>query len=130
MRPTAVLIDDDPILLAELSRAFHEAGFRTLSAECGRVGMQLVRAAAPDVVVTDILMPDQEGIATIMQLKTMPTPPRVIAISGGGRVASAVVLNWARQLGADAAVPKPFPIPGLVRLARDLLHSPVAANAA
>ena len=126
MRPTVLVIDDDRALLAKMSAAFHAGGFRTLCAETGRIGSELARSSAPDVVVTDILMPDQEGIATIIQLKALPRPPKVIAISGGGRLASSVVLNWASHLGADAALPKPFPVEGLVKLAKRLLPGPVA----
>jgi|KBSSwiStaDraftv2_1062776.scaffolds.fasta_scaffold26009_3 DNA-binding response OmpR family regulator len=126
MRPTALVVDDDPVMLAQMSAAFHAAGFRTLSAENGRIGVQLARAAAPDVVATDILMPEQEGVATILQLKALPRPPQIIAISGGGRLASGVVLDWACHLGADAALPKPFAMSKLVELAKRLLPGPVA----
>lgn len=121
MRPAALIIDDDPALLARMSAAFRAAGFRTRSAESGRIGATLARVYAPDVVVTDILMPDQEGIATIIELKALVRPPRIIAISGGGQLAREVVLSWALHLGADAVLPKPFPMESLVALARGLL---------
>ena len=126
MRPTVLVIDDDLALLAQMSAAFDAAGFRTFAAANGRTGAQLARSASPDVVVTDILMPDQEGIATIIELKAMPRPPKVIAISGGGRLASSVVLNWAGHLGAEATAAKPFPIQDLVELTKRLLSGPVA----
>jgi DNA-binding response OmpR family regulator len=122
MRPSALVIDDDPRLLAQMCAAFEAAGFRTLSAESGRIGAALARVTAPDIVVTDILMPDQEGIATIVELKQAPQPPRIIAISGGGQLAREVVLGWARHLGAEAVLPKPFPTESLVALARHLLQ--------
>ena len=128
MRPTALVIDDDPSLLAQMSAALQAAGFHTLSAESGRVGASVARAIVPDIVVTDILMPDQEGIATIMQLKAMPRPPQVIAISGGGQLAREVVLGWARHLGAEAVLPKPFAPESLVALAKQLLQG-APANA-
>ena len=128
MRPTALVIDDDPRLLEQMCAALHAAGFRTLSAESGRVGAAVARVTAPDIVVTDILMPDQEGIATIVQLKAMPRPPRIIAISGGGQLAREVVLGWARHLGAEAVLPKPFPTASLVTLAQHLLQG-APANA-
>jgi DNA-binding response OmpR family regulator len=130
MRPTALLIDDDAGLLAQLSAAFQAAGFRTFSAGSGRIGAQLAAAAAPDIVITDILMPDQEGIATIIQLKAMPRPPKVVAISGGGQLAREVVLNWASHLGADVVLPKPFPAERLVDAAKRLLEGPAANTGA
>jgi CheY-like chemotaxis protein len=79
-------------------------------------------------VVTDIVMPNQEGIETIMQLKRLERPPRVIAISGGGRRGGQDFLQWARHLGADAILPKPFRTSELIEIARTLLE-PRAASA-
>jgi DNA-binding response OmpR family regulator len=68
-------------------------------------------------------MPDQEGIETILQLKRRERAPKVIAISGGGRRAGQDFLEWARHLGADATLPKPFRTSEIIELARVLLEN-------
>ena len=89
----------------------------------GRSGVKLFDAEPAHLVVTDIVMPNQEGIETILQLKRRERPPQVIAISGGGRLGGQDFLLWAKHLGADAVLPKPFRTSQLIEVARDLLES-------
>ena len=119
--PKVLVIDDDPCLLPLMAEAFARRGFRTLSAENGEIGMRIFHEEAPDLVVTDIVMPEKDGIATIIELKRCPIPPKVIAISGGARISSRDCLKWARHLGADETMPKPFRMSALVAAARQLL---------
>jgi len=80
-------------------------------------------------VVTDIVMPDQDGIATILDLKREARPPKLIAISGGGQYGRTCYLEWATHLGADEVLRKPFRMSALVEAASRLLaeRSPSAA---
>jgi DNA-binding response OmpR family regulator len=78
----------------------------------------------PDVVVTDIVMPDREGISTIMELRKRKTNTWIIAMSGGKR-ASSDYLNWARKLGADRALDKPL---DLALLLKTIAESAVPRN--
>ena len=73
-------------------------------------------------VVTDILMPEQEGIETILRIRQMDQNAKVLAVSGGGRTGNMQFLEAAQKLGASAVLPKPF------RLA-DLLNSAAAVLA-
>ncbi|HEX5776485.1 MAG TPA: response regulator [Caulobacteraceae bacterium] len=120
--PVKVLvIDDDDLLLSLMAAAFRREGFETLSAQDGNAGLRAYNAETPALVVTDIVMPDKEGIATIIELKNRPSPPKVIAISGGGRIPGGCVLRWATHLGADDAMIKPFAMSALVAAGRHLL---------
>jgi DNA-binding response OmpR family regulator len=121
-----LIIDDDPDLLAVMTTAFTASGFQTRGASNGKVGTKLFEADPSDLVVTDILMPDKEGISTIIDFKRSPRPPKVIAISGGGRFGDQLCLKWAQQLGADAILPKPFRLSALVTTAARLLGSAAA----
>jgi DNA-binding response OmpR family regulator len=103
-----LLIDDDPALLDLMAQAFSQAGYTTLTAENGRKGLGLVDAYQPDLVVTDIVMPEMEGIGAILQIKRKPKPPLIIAISGAGPGGRRDYLSWARHLGADEVLAKPF----------------------
>lgn len=118
---SVLLVDDDPALLALLSSAFEDAGYAVRTADNGRRALALAHAVAPDLVVTDIVMPEMEGIATVMALKRLRPRPRVIAISGRTAVRANNYLAWASALGADAVLSKPFRMAGLVKLARDVL---------
>ena len=129
--PKVIVIDDDPAVRSVLVAAFNRAGCETRWAVDGRAGVKLFNAEPAHLVVTDIVMPNQEGIETILQLKRGERPPRVIAISGGGRLGGQDFLLWASHLGADATLAKPFRTSQLIEVARTLLESrPSAAPAA
>ena len=127
MEPAILLVEDDPELRLILCAVFRSAGFTTLCAANGRAAVKLIEAHSPDLVVTDILMPAQEGIQTIMILKARARPPKIIAMSGGGRFGETTVLEWAQRLGADATLAKPFAPSTLVLLANALLQRADAA---
>ena len=120
--PKVIVIDDDPAVRSVIVAAFERVGCETRWAIDGRSGVRLYNAEPAHLVVTDIVMPNQEGIETIMQLKRRERPPQVIAISGGGRKGGQDFLTWASHLGADATLPKPFRTSELIEVARSLLE--------
>lgn len=87
----------------------------------GQQGLSQFSKLKPDVVVTDIIMPHREGVETIMAMKAQAPEVKILAISGGGRIGSADLLNLARQLGADGVLPKPFRAAEVLEAARGLL---------
>jgi DNA-binding response OmpR family regulator len=121
MDAKVLLIDDDPDLLNLMSTAFTRAGWSVAAAKNGYVGGKLFKTHQPDLVVTDIVMPEREGIETIMDLKRAAAPPKIIAISGGGRLGGREFLTWAKALGADEVLRKPFQMSALVALAEEVL---------
>lgn len=128
---TVLVVDDDPDLLKLITTAFARAGFKAYSARNGRLAVQLVRALQPDLMVTDIVMPEKEGIATIIEVKAASPDTSVIAISGGGAYGrSGNFLQWAEELGADEVMAKPFPMSQLLTAARVVLGRKGAPNAA
>ena len=127
--PKVIVIDDDPAVRSVLVAAFNRVGCETRWAVDGRSGVKLFDAEPAHLVVTDIVMPNQEGIETILQLKRRDRPPRVIAISGGGRLGGQDFLLWAKHLGADAVLPKPFRTSQLIEVARDLLEARTSSAA-
>jgi len=127
---TVLVVEDDPDLLKLMTTAFARAGFKAYSARNGRLGVQLLRALKPDLMVTDIVMPEKEGIATIIEAKAAAPNTAVIAISGGGAYGrSENFLQWAEELGADEAMAKPFPMSQLLTAARVVLDRKGAPNA-
>jgi DNA-binding NtrC family response regulator len=116
-----LVIDDDTIVRVTIVQILEEEGYDVVSAEDGLRGMAVFRQEQPDLVITDIIMPEQEGIQTIAEmLKTKPDT-KIIAVSGGGRIGNVDFLRMAQALGAMAAIPKPFDPDELMALIRDCL---------
>jgi DNA-binding response OmpR family regulator len=127
---SVLLIDDDLELLRQMATAFVQAGYRVHIAPDGQDGLARFLAAPTDLVVTDIVMPKREGIETIIALKQASRSVRVLAISGGYRVAPADFLALAQHVGADGGLAKPFRLAELIDLAAEVLLEPAKANAA
>ena len=106
-----------------MAHAFATAGYETLTAENGRKGLRVLDSCSPDLVVTDIVMPEMEGIGAILQIKRRPRPPKIIAISGAGPGGRRDYLSWAKHLGADEVLAKPFRMSQILALASRLISS-------
>lgn len=128
--PSILLIDDDLELLRQMAAAFTAAGYQVQAAPDGEVGLARFRGAPTDLVVTDIIMPNREGIETIVALKRASPTVKVVAISGGYRVAPADFLHLAQHVGADGGLAKPFRLARLIELCARLLRPPTEATAA
>lgn len=130
-RPSVLVVDDDPDLLRVLTRAFERAGYDAAGATDGCEAVERLRTFQPDLLVTDIVMPHKEGIATILESRRRAPDMAVIAMSGGGHYGRAGnFLQWAAGLGADAAVSKPFTMSELLAVADDVLAARRSAAAA
>jgi DNA-binding response OmpR family regulator len=103
-----LVIDDDAIVRKTIVQILEQDGYQVLSAEDGARGMVLFRSEQPDLVITDIIMPEQEGIQTITEMRRAKPDAKIIAISGGGRIGNTDFLQIALVLGAMDVVPKPF----------------------
>ncbi len=122
--PRLLLVDDDEALRLVLCRALARAGYVTLEAADGLAALRVLTATPVDLVITDIVMPEMEGIDVIISArKTHPTLP-VIAMSGGGRSRPDEYLPIARALGAARVLAKPFEIAQLLDLVRELVGTP------
>lgn len=120
--PTVLVVEDDAHLLRLITDGFTRAGFKAFAAANGRQALQLVEALEPDLMVTDIVMPEKEGIATIIEAKQAAPDMAVIAMSGGGCLGRrGSFLQWAEELGADQAMAKPFSMSELLAAAHDVL---------
>ncbi len=106
---TVLVIDDDNAVRGMLRKMLESEGFTVLEAENGIGGMRQLNAN-PDVeiVVTDLIMPDKEGIETIKEIRQTAPETKIIAISGGGKWSAEDYLRIAERLGADATLCKPF----------------------
>lgn len=121
MSARVLLIDDDATLLALMKDAFAKCGFEIYSADNGKSGVELFHTVQPDLVVCDIVMPEREGISVIREIKTGLFDTGLIAVSGGGERGGFSYLRWARELGADLILRKPFRMSMLLWMAHELL---------
>ena len=103
-----LVIDDDDRIRRMVARVLSADGHRVSCAADGAAGMVTFRREHPDAVVTDIIMPEKEGIETIVTIRRERPQTKIIAISGGGRLGDIELLRMARLLGADDVLPKPF----------------------
>ena len=103
-----LVIDDDPAMRRMMVRTLSELNHRVIEAENGQDGLKLVDSEKPDLVITDILMPQKEGIETIREVQERAPGTKIIAVSGGGISHNLMFLDVARAFGADAALAKPF----------------------
>lgn len=109
-----LVIDDDVLVRGALASALASQGHEVTDAENGKRGLEIFQQCPPDLLITDIIMPEQEGIETIVQIrKTNPDLP-IVAISGGGRFGGVDFLRMARSLGADVVLEKPFTVEALL----------------
>ncbi|MGH7123490.1 MAG: response regulator [Stellaceae bacterium] len=104
--PTILLIDDDEAVRESLALLLRTHGYEVMTAPDGRRGLDEFRRLAPSVVITDILMPEEDGIGAIREMRRLKPDAKIVAISGGGKVDKADYLTVAEQLGADAAIEK------------------------
>lgn len=105
---SVLIIDDDDMVRTMLLRTITRGGHEAFGARDGVEGVARFREHAADLVITDIFMPNQEGLATIMELRRVTPDLKIIAISGGGARASLDVLPVAEALGAQKTLRKPF----------------------
>jgi CheY-like chemotaxis protein len=103
-----LVIDDDHLVLYTLTRILERNGYEVVTATDGRRAMAIFRDERPDVVITDLIMPEQEGIETIMMIRHERPEVGVIAISGGARSRNFDYLRMAGSLGAAEVIRKPF----------------------
>ena len=116
-----LIIEDDDQIRRMLRSILEENNHEAIEAHDGYEGMKLFRESGADLIITDILMPEKEGIQTIMELRDDFPGVKIIAISGGGTVGPDTYLTMARELGADRVLAKPFAMNQLTELLDELL---------
>jgi CheY-like chemotaxis protein len=103
-----LVIEDNIAVRNALAEILESAGYQVVTAEDGQRGLDVFRAERPDLVITDIVMPEKEGIETIREIRNECPNAKIIAISGGGRTGNTDYLKVARRLGASDAIAKPL----------------------
>lgn len=103
-----IVADDDEDFRAMLSAVLTNAGYDVRTAGNGIEALRLCETQTVACAIVDLVMPEKEGLETIFEMRRRFPLIKTIAMSGGGRGPSDVYLDMARQLGAVAALAKPF----------------------
>lgn len=122
--PTILIIDDNDDLRETLVAVLADEGYTTVVAEDGASGARVFAETRPDLVVTDLIMPNSNGFETIRQIRTIDPYARILAMSGGSLMNKDDYLATAAALGAMSVLPKPFEVEELVQAVADCLKEP------
>lgn len=113
---TILVVEDDDACRETLAAMLEREGHEPLVPKTPAEALSIISESPPDLVITDILMPDLDGIELIIQAKKRNPELRCIAMSGGGRAPKELLLRAAKQLGAIESLQKPFERADLIRM--------------
>lgn len=122
-----LVVDDDTMVRTTIRAGLLRAGHAVLEAGDGEEAIGVLEKAEVDLVVSDIVMPEVDGIGLLLKLRKQFPQLRVIVISGGGRMQNVDFLRMAQTLGADRVLAKPFTPDQLQKAVQSVLDSPRAA---
>ncbi len=117
-----LVIEDDPMLRRMIRAQAEREGHQVFEGSNGALGVKVFEERPIDLVITDIFMPVQEGIETIIELRRKSQDVKIIAISGGGRLQSVDYLELAGKVGADRILKKPISRETLQQTINELLQ--------
>ncbi len=118
-----LLIDDDPAVRFLISDILEECGYEVITAVNGTEGLRSLALEQPDLVITDIIMPDMNGIEVIMKVKSANPEGKIIALSAGGRITPERYLETAMEVGAQKVLTKPVAHQELTDAVREVLET-------
>ena len=117
-----LIVDDEPHILLMLKKMLEPSGYEIDLAANGNEGVELFRKSEADLVITDIIMPEKEGLETIREMRRIKPDLKIIAMSGGGKVSADNYLEIARIFGASKIIAKPFTKKEMVTAVKELME--------
>jgi len=111
-----LVIDDDPKVRSVVARVVEMEGHEVVEAENGKVALRRFTGDPADLVITDIYMPEMDGIELLMRIREAFPEARLVAMSGGGAIAAEHLLRAAKALGAVKVLQKPFELDAIREL--------------
>jgi len=118
---SVLVIDDEPVTRTVVRAILESVGHTVSEADNGHTGLVMFYAISPDLVITDIFMPQKDGIETIRELRAARPEIKILALSGDTGFDGPSMLDAAQLLGADQVLGKPFRNDGLVRVVEQML---------
>ncbi len=117
-----LIIDDEAPIRKMLTKLFEKNNYEVILAINGNQGIKLFKENSPDLIITDLIMPEKEGLETIREIREINPDMKIIAISGGGVVDPEIYLNLASKLGAVRTFTKPVDNDILLSAIKELLR--------
>ncbi len=117
-----LVVDDDERIRTTFRMLLEGAGYEVEEAHDGNAAMKCFAQCRVDLAITDILMPEKDGIEVMLAIRRMVPRVKVLAISGGGRIEPSFYLTMAKHLGADAVLVKPVDKETLLKTVASLLE--------
>lgn len=124
-----LIVDDDPTVRLIVGELLRGDGHAIVEAEDGDEALKIVAAMAVDLVVLDMLMPNKDGLETIVELRKRQPGICILAISSGGRMEPGQLLRTAMVFGADKCLEKPLRLESFSQMVAGLLAQPGKATA-
>ncbi len=122
-----LVVDDEEQVRRFLKRILDRTDHDVVEAKDGDEAVDLARTLRPDLLITDLFMPNREGLETIQEFRTMYPAIKIIVISGGGRTNNLDFLSVAERFGAERAIQKPFEAAEILDAIEELLGGVVDA---
>jgi len=116
-----ILLIDDELVVYALKRYLERKEFEVITLNTGKEVLEKIKETNPDIVITDIIMPDVEGMAVITEVRSLYKQLPIIVISGGSKYIDNSFLTTAVMLGANASLEKPFKEDELLELINSLI---------
>ena len=116
-----LVVDDDDLIRKLVVKTLVRAGYDVVASANGQEATDIYRREPADLIITDLFMPEKEGMEIIMELKRDFPDVRIIAISGAGSLGSTEYLEMARMIGATRTLAKPFGQEQLLGAVREAL---------
>jgi CheY-like chemotaxis protein len=121
MDEVVLVAEDDAQYRRLLKEVLENFGYQVITTANGKEALRVFQEQTPKLVITDIIMPEKEGIETIRELKKLAPDVKIIAISGGGIGSADIYLKIAKTVGADRVIEKPMVIDDLMSAVTALL---------
>ena len=119
---SVLVVDDEPGMRELVKHLLINAGYHVLEASNGKHAMEFLKNKSPDLVITDIIMEEMDGVEIIMEIRENYPDIKIIAMSGGSKISSEDYLESAADLGADRVFAKPFALSDMLTAIKELIE--------
>ena len=117
-----LIIDDEAMIRDLLVQILEREGYETITASDGKDGIKIHRENPADLIITDLIMPEKDGLEAIMELRRDFQDVKIIAMSGGGKIDPETYLQIAKTMGAIKTLTKPFDLRELLKTVQEILE--------